>query len=102
MFVYFRNYSSNIMFAVKIVRLKVYMTIAIPTTLTFVQGHKCVSNLLFFNLQYLGQYLSYCIQSWRDGRLIDTMNFVIMLTLILMTLTLMQGHSGSAKSKSHR
>ena len=29
-----------IMFAVKIVRLKVYVTIASPMTLTFIQGHK--------------------------------------------------------------
>ena len=35
-------------FAVKIVRLKVYMTIASPMTLTFIQGHKCVSNLTTF------------------------------------------------------
>ena len=28
--------------AVKIVRLKVYMTIASPMTLTFIQGHKCI------------------------------------------------------------
>ena len=34
-----------IKFAVKIVRLKVYMTIASPMTVTFIQGHKCVSNL---------------------------------------------------------
>ena len=34
-----------IKFAVKIVRLKVYMTIVSPITLTFKQGHKCVSNL---------------------------------------------------------
>ena len=30
-------------FAVKIVRLEVYMTIARPMTLTFIQGHKCDS-----------------------------------------------------------
>ena len=49
MFDYFRNYSSNaIKFAVKIVRLKFYMTIASPMTLTFIQGHKCVSNVTTF------------------------------------------------------
>ena len=37
-----------IKFAVKIVRLKVYMTIALPIILTFIQGHKCVSNLTTF------------------------------------------------------
>ena len=52
---------------VKIVRPNVYMTIASLMTLTFIQGHKCVSNL-----QYLGQYLSYYIQTWHDGiRLMD-------------------------------
>ena len=34
-----------IQFAVKIVRLKVYMTIASPITLTFTQGHNGGSNL---------------------------------------------------------
>ena len=48
-----------IKFALKIVCREVYMTIASPMTLTFIQGHKCVSNIwLLFNLQYLGQYLS--------------------------------------------
>ena len=54
MFHYFRNCLSNIMpigFAMKIVRLKVYMTIANPMTLTFIQGHKCVSNLTTFLLE---------------------------------------------------
>ena len=37
-----------IKFAVKIVRLKVYMTIASLMTLTFIQGHKCISNLTTF------------------------------------------------------
>ena len=37
-----------IMFAVKIIRLKVYMTIASPTIMTFIQGHKCVANLTTF------------------------------------------------------
>ena len=37
-----------IQFAVKIVRLKVYMTIASPMTLTFIQGHTCVSALTTF------------------------------------------------------
>ena len=34
--------------AAKLVRLKVYMTIANPSTLTFIQDHKCVSNLTSF------------------------------------------------------
>ena len=39
-----------IKFAVKIVRLKVYITIVSPMALTFVQGHKWVSNLPIFEL----------------------------------------------------
>ena len=34
--------------AVKIVQLKVYMTIARPMTLTVIHGHNCVSNLTTF------------------------------------------------------
>ena len=45
-----------IKFAVKIIRLKVHTTIAGPITLTFIQGHKCVSNLTTFNLNYIQQY----------------------------------------------
>ena len=46
---YFRNYKAmSIKFAVKIVRLKVYMTVASLMTLTFIQGHKRVSNLTTF------------------------------------------------------
>ena len=37
-------------------------------TLTFIQGYKCVSNLITF---YLGQYLSYYIQTWHDDGLMD-------------------------------
>ena len=52
-----------IRFAVKIVRLKVYVTVANPITLTSIQGHTCVSNLTIFNLQYIGQCLCYDIQN---------------------------------------
>ena len=69
MFDYFRNYSSNVCvwpmnttarsppalfcvcglkFAVKIVGLKVCLTIASLITLTFIQGHMCVSGLTTF------------------------------------------------------
>ena len=37
-----------IKFAVKIVRLQVCTTIASPMTLTFIQGHKCVTNWTTF------------------------------------------------------
>ena len=85
-------------FAVKIVRLNVYMTFASPTTLTFIQSHKCVSNWtgLLFNLQYIGQYLSYYIQTWNDGRRMHNVHA----RFDELTLTLMQGHSGSAKAKN--
>ena len=58
----------TVKFAVKIVRLRVYMTIASPMTLTIIQGHKCTSNLTFI-LKYFRQYLCYYIQTWHDGRL---------------------------------
>ena len=35
----------TITFAVKIVPLRVFMTIASPMTLTFIQGHRCASNV---------------------------------------------------------
>ena len=60
-------------FAVRIVQLKVYMNIANPMTLTFIQGHKSVSNVLTFKLQYLRQYLSCYIRTWHAGRLIDAL-----------------------------
>ena len=66
-----------IKFTVKIVWLKVYMTIVSPMTLTFVQGHKCLKLDYFFNLQYLGQYLSYGVQTWHDGRLMDLFSLYI-------------------------
>ena len=37
-------HATPIKYAVKIVRLKVYMIIASLLTVTFIQGHKCVSN----------------------------------------------------------
>ena len=37
-----------IKFAVKIVRLKVYTSIASPMAWTLIQGHKCVSNVATF------------------------------------------------------
>ena len=70
-----------IKFAMKIVQLKVYMTNASPMTLTSIQGHKCVSNWIIFNLQYLRQYLSYYIQTqcyyiqtWHGSRPIHGMH----------------------------
>ena len=56
-----------ITFAAMIVRLKVYMTTSSPITLPFIQGHTCVSNVSTVNLQYIGQYFIYYIQTWQSG-----------------------------------
>ena len=50
---------------------------------------------LLFNLQYLGQYISYYIQTWHDGSLMHGIDS----HAVSMTLTLMQCHSGSANAK---
>ena len=79
-----------IRFAVKTVRLKVYMTIASPMTLTFIQGNKYVSNLTTFELSIS-----------RTSKLGMT---VIIDTIICPCSfrwpwpSLMQGDSGSAKA----
>ena len=48
------------------------------------------------NLYHDSHILSYGIQTWHDGRL---MHGIHVLMLVSTTLTLMQGHSGSAKAK---
>ena len=88
-----------IKFAVKIVRLRVCMTIASPMTITFIQGHKCLKLDCFLTCN-ISDILSYYIQTWHDGRLVDALSYLLM--LVLVTLTLMQVHSGSAKAKSQR
>ena len=70
-------------FVVKIVLLKVYITIASPMSPTKGLDYHCQSNDLdlhsrsqmhqFFNLQYIGQYLSYYIQTWHGRRLMHDM-----------------------------
>ena len=78
-----------IKFAVKIVRLKVYMTIASLMTLTFndySRSEVCLK---------LEHYLNYYIH--KLGTRVDLW-MPYMLMLVLMTLTLMQGHSTSAKA----
>ena len=57
----------TIKFAVKIVRLKICMTFARLYT-------SASQTWLLFNLQYLEQYLSYYIQPWYDGRLMDAIH----------------------------
>ena len=51
---------------------------------------------LLFNLQYLGHYLSYYIQTWHDGRPIHG---IIYDHARIDDLALMQGHSEKAKAK---
>ena len=58
-----------IKFAVKIVRLKVYMTMASPMTLTIIQGHKCVSNLTTFKLARSRIIFKLLHRPWHDCRL---------------------------------
>ena len=68
---YFKNYSSNAhqVCCEDSPPKRSHTTITNPMTTTFIQGHTCISNLTTFNLQYIGQYLSYYIQSWHGGRL---------------------------------
>ena len=64
-------------------------------TLTFAQGHNCVSKLdkcLTCSLIVISRIFSCDIQTWHDCRLVHGI-----LMLILMTLTLIQGHSGPTK-----
>ena len=62
-----------IKFAVKIVQLKpkVFIIFASPMTLTFTQGHNCISNHNFLTSSLVivsDIYLRYGIQTWHDGR----------------------------------
>ena len=68
MLVYFK-YSSNDhqLCCVKIVRLRIYKTITSP------KSEMRLKLDYFFNLQYLRQYVSYCIQPWHDGGRMDTL-----------------------------
>ena len=61
-----------ITFTAKIVRPKVYMTVASPVTLTFIQSHKCVSNVtIYFLTCNISENinLSCYIHTWHGGRL---------------------------------
>ena len=69
--------------------------------LTFAQGHNFVSNLrksfrLYFNGNIYRKYLSYGIHTWRECRL---MHGIYIPIVVSMTLTLTQGHSGSAEDQ---
>ena len=55
-FDYFKKICKQWPSIVKRVWLSIYMTIGSTITLAFIQGHKCISNLTTFNLEYLRQY----------------------------------------------
>ena len=71
------------------------MNIASLMNLTFVQGHKCVKIDY-----YLTCHISYSIQAitFKHGMTVDQY-MACMPMLISVTLTLTQGHSGSAEAK---
>ena len=86
----------RIRFDEKIILLKVDMTIARPLTLTFIQSHKCVSNLIYFltcnisdNILTITFKLGMTVEVWVPYKPM----------LVSLTFTLLQGHSGSAKAK---
>ena len=86
-----------IMFTVKIVRLMVSIC---PPPVWWpwppLEVTSASQTWLLFYLQYLGRYLSYYSQTWHC--LWTYILHIIKLMIVLMTLTLMQGHSGSAKA----
>ena len=91
MFDYFRNYSSN---AHRICcedrPTKVYMTTASPLAVTCIEGHKCY--FLTCNISDNIQAITFKL-----GMVVD-LHMVYVLMVVSMTLTLMQGHSGSVKA----
>ena len=90
MFDYFGNYSSNAhQLCGEDSPTKGLYDHYNPMTLTFIQGHKCVSNVTtFFNLQYLGPYLSYYVTFKLSMTVALCMAYICMLLLVLMTLKL--------------
>ena len=96
---YFSNYASNAHHVCcENTTTKVYMTIANPMTLTFIQGHKCILSLTtYFNYHYLQHYLSYYILTWHDGRPIHGIYAHSRVDDTDLEC-LMQGHSESAKA----
>ena len=77
-------------FAVKIVRLKMYMTIASLVTLTFIQGHTCVSNETTFLTSNIYRIIFKPLHINLARRHTYTWQ--------LCSCSLVQGHSGSAKA----
>ena len=84
-----------IMFHVKVVRLKVYMTIARPVALVFIQGHACVSNVTIWKrVIYRTTFKLLHSQTWHDGRLmyawhiLNYTNAMLVSMILTMTLTL--------------
>ena len=89
-----------IKFAVQIVRLKVFMTIDSAMILTFIQGHKLMRLKCdyFFNWQYISDNIS-AITFKLDMAVDLWIPYNDMLMFVLVTFTLLQGHSGSATAK---
>ena len=73
-----------------------YVLFFSPMTSTFIQGHKCVSDFTNVLLVIYPTILllSYGVQTWH----VD-LRMAYMFMLVLLTLTLMQGHSGSSEAK---
>ena len=63
--------------------------------LDLIQGHKCVSNLTTFQLAISQTIFELTFKLGMR----EYLSMPYMLMFVLMTLTLMQGHSGSAKEK---
>ena len=72
-----------------------------PMTVTFIQGHKCVLNVTILELPISQTIFMRFRSTFKLGMTVDLwMPYLLM--LVSMTLTLMQGHSGSAKAKNQR
>ena len=98
-FDYFRNNWSSAHAVTFEVQLKVYiMTIACPMTILFTQGHNCVSNFTLFLRCSINSNISDSIYAMAL-KLGMTVDLYMAYMLMLISMTLMQDHSGSAKAK---
>ena len=88
-----------IKFAVKTVRLKVFFfLLPVRWPCSSLKVTTSSQTWQVFNSHISGT-LSYGILTWHDGR---RMHDIYMVVLVSMTLTLMQGHSGSANAINQR
>ena len=95
-----------VMFAVKIVWLKVYtfndvyQSFLNPMTLLFTQGYNCISKLHKFLICTIVVIFRTIFKLWHlNLALTMTVALCMLWILILVTLTMMKGHSGSADDK---